>query len=800
MLDILLIPHIHFDPTWRRCFDRPAVKHGVTVRPYSEVEALCIERFLKLAPKGYPFSEGQAAVWRKYLERNPGRLPLLRRLARKGTLDVMLAGETVQDTNLPSAEGLVRNFLTAMPLYETLCGADCRGLKLGWVEDAFGNSPNYPQILRGVGAEVACVISYRRLPGDVWQGIDGTRIPCYDRAPKMFSGMFEKLPPCDSCRGKGCPACGDTGLLRRDRLDLEHIESSIRHMANGGLEVKGQADGGAFAVEQKGANAKSALPWCVMSISVEEVLPDARLVALVEKLNAEFAGRARVRFANPSDQYALQRDSLQRLAEEGAAEPPHDLNPGMPGGYVTRIRCKQRARATAYNLLRAESSQAVKTWAKGAPQPPPAEMAEAWRNTVFTHFHDAITGTHIDHAYAELMDMLDAADATAFKNGARKPAPAPAFKALPRSGKAPAKPKKIRLGELQVEYDLIGIRAVLAGGEDLCGTLRTYASFRRDIRPAELVLDSDVGDAWGRRIGDFPEITRPSTHIPLGAYNDSVETDGHAIRWRGRYRGGNPMVKKLAWTVTCRASCDGRRLDFLTEVDWDTHSHRLMVVFPVKSQETSATYEVPYGFIERAFDPARLDFTQWMANGMDFPALHWVNRRLDASRGVAVLNKGLPCNRWVPGRFDLSLLRSPEWYFCSVEPGSYEFWDVDSQRDTGRHRFEYSLWPYANGVGEAELTRAGYAYNDALPAHPFTIRGDAIATAFKCAENGAGWVLRVQETAGRESAVEIDFGRAVAVCPANLLEQPSAPFSAPSPTHALRLRPHEIHTLLLAHF
>jgi len=348
---------------------------------------------------------------------------------------------------------------------------------------------------------------------------------------------------------------------------------------------------------------------------------------------------------------------------------------------------------------------------------------------------------------------------------------------------------------MEVQYDLIGIKKILVNRKDLFGSISRWTSYARHIRPAELVLDADFGDAWGQRIEEFNGVQLPISQIALGDYNTSVECDGTAIRWRGRYRGGDPMVKTLSWVVTCRASEDGRRLDFTTEVDWDTRSRRLRVLFPVKSQGKSATYEVPYGFIERAYQPEKLDYCQWKANTMEFPALHWVNKRIDDKCGVAVLNKGLPCNRWVTGgRFELSLVRSPEWGFAANEPVTYEFWDLDGLRDTGKHRFDYSLWPYVDAVNETELTQVGYAYNDAAPTHPFTVKGDAIVTAFKLAEDGKGWILRVQETAGQGSKVEIDFGKTINVCSTNLVEQPTAqPFVGK--THTLRLRSHEIHTL-----
>ena len=226
-MTILMVVHSHFDPTWRRCFDRTAVRHGTTVRSYAEIEERCIDGFLALAPSGCRFSEGQAAVWRKYLERNPGKRQQLRDAAGAGALEIMLAGETVQDSAMPTAEGLVRNFLVVWPFYRDLVGVDHPGLRLAWLEDAFGNSPNYPQVLLGVGAEVACGLSYRKLPEDRWVGIDGSGILCYDRIPFINVGGYEKQPPCRACSGAGCQTCAGSGIAWIAAFDLQAIRAGL---------------------------------------------------------------------------------------------------------------------------------------------------------------------------------------------------------------------------------------------------------------------------------------------------------------------------------------------------------------------------------------------------------------------------------------------------------------------------------------------------------------------------------------------------------------------------------------------
>jgi len=232
-------------------------------------------------------------------------------------------------------------------------------------------------------------------------------------------------------------------------------------------------------------------------------------------------------------------------------------------------------------------------------------------------------------------------------------------------------------------------------------------------------------------------------------------------------------VKHLEWEVTVSASGDGQRLDFHTELNWDTGSRRIRVLVPVNSGDPAATYEVPFGFVDRAFDESLLDYGQWSAHQMEFPTLHWVHKTVAEGSGVALLNRGLPCNRWLPGRLDLSLVRSPEWAFASVEPGSYEFWDTDGQRDAGRHVFEYALVPHTDSVSFGDLTRMGYAYNLPAPVKPpFRIEGDVVVTAWKLAESGAGWILRVQEANGQDTTVTLAFDERREITKTNLIELP----------------------------
>jgi len=759
---VMVIPHHHMDPVWRRAFDRPAQRDGIIIRPYAEVEAAIFNRWLELASAGYTLCEGQAAVWRLYLQRNKKNRPAVAELAKSGNLDMVFAGETIGDTNMPAAEGIVRNYLLAWPTYADLAGDDHPALKIGWLNDAFGNSPNMPQVLRQCGCLVAARLSYRSVPkGQSWLGIDGTSIPVLDNYPFTSASDFNKHLPCPTCKGHGCKQCGKSGMVWADVTQTAPLAEAIDK---------------AVAMSD---------PWAVVQLDFEEHRPAGKYVDIVRQAAHKYEGTCEVRFGTL-------HEVMDRVDLAGQSVPaaPHDLNPGMPGCYVTRIRNKQRTRQMAYELLAVEASLASEAWQKGKPKAPPKKLDDAWRGVVFNQFHDAITGTHIDQANYELMDMLDAAQGVTRKYGIRPPrAPRLGGFEKPRDNRG-----SIQLGKLDVHYDLYGIDRLLVDGQDLFGAAPRAVPMDRPFRVGELVLEDDFGDAWGMRKAHAGSIQGDLSAVALGDWNTAVEVSSTALRWTGHYHGSDPRIARLKWTVTATISKDGRRLNFMTDVEWDTHSKRLRVVVPVQSGDPTATWEVPFGFIDRTFDASQLDYSDWKSNTMEFPALHWVRKRIDDDRGVAILNKGLPCFRWTPGRWDFSLLRSPEMPLCSY-PAGIEFWDIDGWRDMGHHEFEYAIWPYTDGLKEAELTRAGYAYNLPLPlGAPFAIEGQVIVTAWKFAQDGKAWILRVQEIAGADTGLAVDLGAEHTVTPCDLLERPTGQ-PIQTQRYEASLHKHEIHTV-----
>lgn len=113
---------------------------------------------------------------------------------------------------------------------------------------------------------------------------------------------------------------------------------------------------------------------------------------------------------------------------------------------------------------------------------------------------------------------------------------------------------------------------------------------------------------------------------------------------------------------------------------------------------------------------------------------------------------------------------------------------------SGKHHFEFAVYPYTEHVGYAELAQYGYVYNDATPELPFEVTGNIVVTAFKVAEDGRGYILRFYEAEGCNNPVQILFKEKHKVQRVNLLEKPLDEQQEGN-IFDLNLHPHEIVTL-----
>lgn len=840
MKPVLVITCNHFDPTWRRCFDRPLIYGGRSFVSYAALEAFYIEDNLKLARASpdYRFDVESVLVLRKYLRDHPERLEELRQLRQEGRFGVGGCGDNVIDANMVLGESIVRNFVRGQAwLGRTFAGYAPR---LALRNDGFGNSAQLPQILRGCGFTAVAGLSYSTCDRAYWRGLDGTAIRVVKVPEVAYGGSsWRKYAPCPECDGRGCAACDHRGI------------------APGTAPLPGDID--------RQALAKAATPCAMVQLNSEELLPNPGILDWVREQARTF----NVRFGLLED--------LLRAVEGRPVEPPPttpagdihagELNPNNSGCLVTRIKTKQVCRRQEHALLATETLALLAGGGQLAAHQR-VDLDAAWDDLLFTMFHDAITATHVDAAYAELGDIWNAIDRRlerlrAGLCSAARPKEAMLTVVNPRGVAAtelvtatvdrPVRALRSADGETipvadctrrddggcVIRFVAPGVPAFGTAGYRLVDgaapvsrpasgrvienqryritadehglteiydkTLKAVLSATNGYRPAEIVLERDYGSPWATLHAD-------RTRAGLAPHTRLVRVERTPACQRFVLAGicptrllANQCRLEFTLTVTLHTGLD--RIAFDLDADWDSHNLRARLALP-SAFDGAGVYGIPYGLLQRPeYAPQHDDWTG--ANG-DWPATEWAGIQGEEI-SLALFGQGLPafCTEPAGDRrtLFLSFLRSPTDGTYLNEPESYSMPEYFGMRDAGRHRFQLAVQAYGAPFAESSVQADAAAFSGGLwafagefrlPEAPVLESAHAVISAIKPPETGTGIVLRIVEQQGRG-------GKAVLRLPAwlshaavtDMMEHETQPLRVRQRRVALALRPWQIMTLRL---
>jgi alpha-mannosidase len=229
------------------------------------------------------------------------------------------------------------------------------------------------------------------------------------------------------------------------------------------------------------------------------------------------------------------------------------------------------------------------------------------------------------------------------------------------------------------------------------------------------------------------------------------------------------QASKFVQDISIYAGLD--RVDIGNEIDWHEAHILLKAAFPLTASSSEATYEIPYGSIER---PTTRN-NRFEAAKFEVPALRWADLG-DGNHGFSLINESKYGYDAKGNVLRISLLRSPTW--------------PDPDADRGHHSFRYSLYPHAGDWKQALTVRRGYEFNYKLSAfqmeaHEGTLpaalsfvgikQKNVILTAMKKTEHGNGLLLRFYEWAGKAGDVQLTIPPgAINVSLTNLMEEPVA--------------------------
>jgi alpha-mannosidase len=238
------------------------------------------------------------------------------------------------------------------------------------------------------------------------------------------------------------------------------------------------------------------------------------------------------------------------------------------------------------------------------------------------------------------------------------------------------------------------------------------------------------------------------------------------------------------------------RVDVVMDIDWHERHKLLKAAFPLAASSAQATYEIPYGSIER---PTTRNNSVEDAK-FEVPALRWADLG-DEKNGFSLINESKYGYDAKGNVLRLSVLRSPTW--------------PDPEADQGHQHFSYALYPHAGTWKEALTVRQGYDFNYRLAAmqvlpHAGKLPGsfhfldvdqdNVVVTAVKKTEDGDGLLVRFYEWAGKGGNVTLTLPPGIlSASLANLMEKPEG---SPLPVVAgqkvtVPVTPFEIQTVVI---
>jgi alpha-mannosidase len=263
------------------------------------------------------------------------------------------------------------------------------------------------------------------------------------------------------------------------------------------------------------------------------------------------------------------------------------------------------------------------------------------------------------------------------------------------------------------------------------------------------VVVNDVSDTWGHDVVAYDD-EEGEFEVASARLVESGPVRS-TLRVESRY--GSSLLRE-DYVLGAQA----RHVDVRVALDWHEPLKLLKLRYPTSVDAATATYEIPYGHLERP------------ANGHEEPGQSWVDVSGDG-RGLAVVNDAKHGYDVRGSDIGISAVRSPVWAWHApreLEPdGDFEYMDL------GRQEFRIRLVPHAGdwraaGVVRlaAELNQGAYALLETYHAGPLPQRcayvsdggGDVVVTVVKAAEDGDGsLVVRAYESAGRAARATIEL-------------------------------------------
>jgi len=761
------VGHSHIDMAWlwRLCATREKAS-----RTFSTVLNLMKQypeyRYMHSSPQLYQFlKEDYPEIYEQVKEK-----------IREGQWEVTGGMWVEPDTNIPSGESLVRQFIYGKRFVREEFGKE---MKLVWLPDVFGYSGAFPQIMKKCGMKyfMTTKISwnqYNHFPYDtfMWKGIDGTEI---------FTHFITT------------PEDGSWFYTYNGHMDPEEVTGVWKNYKDKDkndelLIAFGWGDGGGGPTREM--------------LEQSRVMKNIPGIPRVEMTSAEAYFER------------IYQNTDQKKLGKWEGELYFELHRGTYTSQAANKRYNRKCEILLHNI----EAMSVIGWLDGRCEWPKETLDRMWERVLLNQFHDILPGSSIRQVYedtaedyekiaekggellASAKDGIDAGikvgtdsvviyNMTGFERSE--------YVQIPYRKKIDANTAlEDEKGMLPVNYEEDGICAyaehIPAYGYKTLA-IRHTAKREKISEERMKILENGVETPFYRiafnengeveSLYDLENNRQVDCGRPMNVFAayedkpqrfDAWDVDIYykekpyapfTLKDRKVMRRGERIVISQCWTFNhSEISQDmilyekDRRIDFETTADWREKQVFLKVYFPVDVHAQEASYEIQFGSIQR---PVHTN-TEWDFARFEVSAHKWADLS-ETDYGVALLNDckyGYDIHENVLG---LSLIKS------AVRP--------DETADRKVHHFTYSLYPHQGDLAHSDVQYAAVKLNMPLivsetdetenagsfakESFVHTDCEGVLIDTVKQSEDGKAAVIRVYEYRNRKVSSNLIFGRPV---------------------------------------
>ena len=615
-------------------------------------------------------SQAQQFKWLENLY--PKLFDRVKTKVREGHFQPVGGSWVEHDTNLPSGESLVRQFLYGQRYFESRFGQRCRTF---WLPDTFGYSSQLPQVTRlaGMSRFFTQKISWNNInnfPHSTfnWVGLDNSQVLCHMAPANTYT------------------ADAHFGDVNRSLSQNKSMDQDPR-----GLLVFGKGDGGGGPTWEH----LEKLRRCRGISDKTGLLPRVKMGDSVE------------------DFY----DKLEKKAEEGTkfvtwyGELYLELHRGT---YTTQANNKWNNRKTEIMLHDLEYLATMATIKEKSYKYPKKEIDDMWEGMLLCQFHDCLPGSALEMCYRDSDELYegvfktgkklieDALSALGFSTSTLSeherviaintlPWPRAEIVKLPKHIKGPqakyhlikgdsaaiaiqsltgrnirfpASIKEIEQGVFQLSNAQYKVEVENGSITSLIDLAEDREIVAKGCKANQLVIFDDkplYWQAWDVEV--FHLDTRqelescPSQVVESGPFRVSLMTE--------------TKISDRSWvktTISLAASIDDEPsyIEMESEVEWREDMKFLKVEFPVDIINTEASYETQYGIIRR---PTHYN-TSWDMAKFEVCCHKWADLS-ENGYGVSILNDSKYGFATAGNTMRLSLLRAPKAPDAHADMGEY---------------------------------------------------------------------------------------------------------------------------------